>query len=234
MKIPNLASSYQVGSDRAASDSRVGSIWAMVSVSALARRSAGASADAGVGEAAGEPAADVDTGDLAGAIALEGQGPVAGRRVVQGARTGQRPEVRADRIQQLHAPLAEEARKGAVERFPGVGDGQLGVQFLAAVASGAIDCRRAGAGAEQGALVLEWAVHPQAALAGPQSRAAAPRGSISLDVEQFRGVAVAQAHLPVRSRLDARRNPRLRFDVGAQPVGGGQGPGARRAVLVQH
>ena len=60
---------------------------------------------------ASEPAADLDARatrpDPTRRVALEGQRSIAGGRVVQRARAGQRPDIRPDRIEQLHAPLAQ-------------------------------------------------------------------------------------------------------------------------------
>src|SRR5579872_1566188 len=65
------------------------------------------SADARVVQTAGEPAADIDTGDAGGCVALEGECPVARWCVIQGAWAGQHPDVRADRAENFHASRAE-------------------------------------------------------------------------------------------------------------------------------
>src|SRR5271165_3048268 len=71
------------------------------------------STDARVGQAAGKPATDLDAGRPARLVALDGQRPVARRCVVQRARAGQSPDIRADRVEHLPPALAEETGEAA-------------------------------------------------------------------------------------------------------------------------
>ena len=63
-----------------------------------------------------QPASHIDLRRKARGVAAERQGPVAGRRMVEGPRTRQSQDVGSDGVEKLHAPAAERALAEAAER----------------------------------------------------------------------------------------------------------------------